>query len=67
MDTYGETPGLAVCADCTASSTTDGVDGADAVTACLCVAGFDGELVLPADTCEECLVATYKGAVGPGP
>ena len=49
-DTYGETPGLAVCEGCTANAGTDGATGAVAVTACLCDAGYDGELAVAADT-----------------
>ena len=64
VDTYGETPGLETCAGCTADSSTDGAVGSTAITACLCDAGYTGDIVLPADTCDACLADTYKEELG---
>lgn len=66
-DTYGATPGLETCTACTANAGTDGATGEVAVGACLCNAGYEGELATAEDTCGECPLGTWLAEVGPGP
>jgi hypothetical protein len=43
------------------------VTGATAVTACLCAAGYEGEIATAADACTACELGSYLGEVGEGP
>lgn len=65
LATYNEVPGQEVCDDCPANSNTVAL-GAATVTLCLCAAGYEGEIALPADTCDICGEATYREGLGPG-
>ncbi len=64
-DTYGATPGLETCTACPENSGTGGETGQTEVGACLCAAGWTGELTEPESTCEGCAADTYKPAAGP--
>ena len=37
------------------------------MTACLCDAGYQGEITVPESTCTECPIGTWLGIIGPGP
>ena len=63
--TYKEgPPGPEPCVGCPTDSTTE-EEGANAVTLCLCEAGFTNEITGPEDTCDTCAVDTWKTALGP--
>lgn len=62
--TYKDETGPGACVPCPADSTTE-EEASTAVTACLCEAGFTGDIAAPADECASCDIDFWKTELGP--
>ena len=65
LGTWNADVGPGVCTTCPEFATT-AEEGATDITACLCEAGFTGDIAIPTDRCFGCELGTYKPTVGPG-